>query len=160
MKLSQAFIEEDVPITLDLSVRVININYDKSSEVLERSKTLRDYSYFIYQVKCYKKEGFSLEESIEKAIKDCIQQDRLKTFLTEHGSEVINMLYTEFDLDTAKEVWMEEAEKRGKEEGKREAKRSIAISLLDVLDLETIEKKTGLTIEELKVLKEEETPPK
>lgn len=46
MKLSQAFIEEDVPITLDLSVRVININYDKSSEVLERSKTLRDYSYF------------------------------------------------------------------------------------------------------------------
>lgn len=111
-------------------------------------------------MKCYKKEGFSLEESIEKAIKDCIQQDRLKTFLKEHGSEVINMLYTEFDLDTAKEVWMEEAEKRGKEEGKREAKRSIAISLLDVLDLETIEKKTGLTIEELKVLKEEETPPK
>lgn len=72
------------------------------------------------------------------------------------------MLFTEFNLEKAKEVWMEEAEERGKElgkelgreEGKLESKRLIAVSLFDVLDVETIAEKTGLTIEELKELKE------
>lgn len=70
--------------------------------MLERSKTLKDYSYFIYLIKQYLREGFSLENSIEKAIKDCMKQDRLKEFLREHGSEVINMLFTKFNLDKAK----------------------------------------------------------
>lgn len=117
--------------------------------MLERRKTLKDYSYFIYLIKQYLKEGFSLENSIEKSIKDCMKQDRLKEFLSEHGSEVINMLFTEFDLDKAKEVWIEEAEERGK----LESKRLIAIKSFDMLDLETIAKITGLTIEELKELK-------
>lgn len=56
------------------------------------------------------------------------------------------MLFTEFDLDKAKEVW--------REEGKLESKRLIAVNLLDILDLETIAEKPGLTIEELKELKE------
>lgn len=68
------------------------------------------------------------------------------------------MLYTEFDLDKAKEVWIEEAEERGKERGmelgERAAKFKIAVSLFDILDLETIAEKTGLTLEELKELKE------
>lgn len=113
MNLSEAFMEQDVPVMLDLKVKVININYDKSVEVLERSKTLMDYSYFVYQVKAYKKQKLTIGESIEKAIKDCINQDILKDFLKENGSEVINMLYTEFNLEDAKEVWQEEAERRG-----------------------------------------------
>ncbi|MCX0369152.1 hypothetical protein LI062_17575, partial [Clostridium perfringens] len=46
------------------------------------------------------------------------------------------------------------AKREGKEEGLKEgelkAKRNLAKSLLDVLDIETISKKTGLSIEEIK----------
>lgn len=150
MNLSEAFKEKNQTINLELNVRVININYEKESEVLERSKTLRDYSYFIYLVKQYIEQGIYLEDAIQKAIQDCMKQNRLKQFLKEHGSEVINMLFTEFDLDKAKEVWREE----GREEGERTTKLKIAVSLLGILDLETISTKTGLSIDELEELKE------
>ncbi|MDU7068505.1 MAG: Rpn family recombination-promoting nuclease/putative transposase [Clostridium perfringens] len=44
------------------------------------------------------------------------------------------------------------AKREGKEEGRIEEKRNLAKSLLDVLDIETISKKTGLSIEEIKRL--------
>ena len=50
------------------------------------------------------------------------------------------MLFTEFDMDTAIEIW------------KKEEKIEIAKNLLDVLDIETISKKTGLSVEEIKKL--------
>lgn len=74
--------------------------------MLEKSRTLRDYSYLSirHQVKSYKKKRFTLEESIEKAIRDCISQNRRSEFLEENGSEVINMLFTEFNLEDAEAV--------------------------------------------------------
>lgn len=45
--------------------------------------------------------------------------------------------------------------KEGKEEGKKEKAKEIARELLDILSIEMIAKKTGLTIEEVKKLKEE-----
>ncbi len=58
------------------------------------------------------------------------------------------MLFTEFDMDTAIKIWKEE----GKDEGKKEKQIEIAKNLLDVLDIETISKKTGLSITEIKKL--------
>ena len=86
--------------------------------------------------------------AIKNAIEDCIKQDKLRKFLETNGSEVINMLYTAFDIDVAKEVWQEEA----KQEGRKEERKELAKSLLDVLDIETIAKKTGLTVEEVNAL--------
>ncbi len=66
------------------------------------------------------------------------------------------MLFTEFDMDTAKEIWKEEAREEGRKEGftKGEIKKQIEIAknLLDVLDIKTISNKTGLSIEEIKKL--------
>ena len=49
---------------------------------------------------------------------------------------------------------IEEGRKEGREEGRLEEKLDIARNLLDVLDDETIAKKTGLSIEEVKKLRE------
>lgn len=38
-------------------------------------------------------------------------------FIAKHGSEVRNMLFTEFNLEDAREVWEEEARDEGREEG-------------------------------------------
>ncbi len=46
-----------------------------------------------------------------------------------------------------------EGRKEGIEKGKKEEKIKIAKNLLDILDIETISLKTGLSIEEIKSLK-------
>ncbi|NEW60327.1 PD-(D/E)XK nuclease family transposase [Sulfurovum sp. bin170] len=60
-------------------------------------------------------------------------------------------------LDFAKEMALEEGEeigkKKGEEIGQREAKMKIARELLDVLDIETISLKTGLSIKEIEDMK-------
>jgi predicted transposase/invertase (TIGR01784 family) len=72
-----------------------------------------------------------------------------------------NRLYKESLLYTAEKKGLEKGLEEGKkegleeglEEGKKSAKIEIAKSLLDVLDIETISLKTGLTIEEIILLK-------
>ncbi len=152
LKLSDAFIIEKSDIKLEVIVKVININYGKS-KILEKSKSLNEYSYFIYEIQKYLDEGLPLKEAIKNAIQDCIKQNVLKNFLERNGSEVINMLYTEFDIDVAKEVWQEEAKEQGRQEGIVQRNKEIAKSLLDILDIETIAKKTGLTVQEIEKLK-------
>lgn len=48
-----------------------------------------------------------------------------------------------------------EGKREGKEEGKKEKAKEIARELLDILSIEMIAKKTGLTIEEVKKLQED-----
>ena len=73
------------------------------------------------------------------------------------------MLFTEFDMDTAKKIWKEEAREEGRNEGiaegrnegKKEKQIEIAKNLLvmlDVKDINIISKATGLSIEEINKL--------
>jgi len=55
-------------------------------------------------------------------------------------------------LDFAEETGVEKGLEMGKEVGKKEREKEIAKSLLDVLDIETIALKTGLSIEEIERL--------
>jgi len=151
LKLSDAFIEKD-DFKLELIVKLININYGKS-KILEKSKNLNDYSYLMYDIQKYRDAGLSLKGAIKNAVQDCIRQDRLKKFLKEHSAEVENMLYTEFDIDIAKEVWQEEAREDGIQQGIQQGKKEIAKSLIGLLDIETIADKTGLPINEVENLK-------
>ena len=67
----------------------------------------------------------------------------MKEFLEKNSSEVINMLFTEFDMDTAIETW--------KKEEKIEIAKNL-LAILDVKDINMISKATGLSIEEIKKL--------
>jgi len=51
--------------------------------------------------------------AIQKAVDDCMRQDILRDFLQDNASEVRNMLFTEWNWDTAKRVWQEEAREDG-----------------------------------------------
>jgi hypothetical protein len=48
-------------------------------------------------------------EAVEAAIKSCVERNILVYFLEKHASEVLNMLFTEWNWDDAKQVWQEEA---------------------------------------------------
>jgi len=58
----------------------------------------------------------SREEAIKAAIKTCISRGIFVDFLTKHGSEVENMLLTDWNLKDALEVEREEAEEKTSKE--------------------------------------------
>ena len=62
------------------------------------------------------------------AIEKCVNEDVLKDFLSSHGSEVFNMLLTEFNMEDALAVAKEEGEARGEARG-------IGIGMEKVFDL-------------------------
>ena len=121
---------------LELVVEVYNINEGHNPELLKKSGTLEGYSFFVSKVR--ENEGkLPLEEAVKEAVKYCIEQNKIRKFLEEHGSEVVNMLLTEWNTEEAKEVWFEE----GREEGIILTARN---ALAKGLPLDTILDITGL----------------
>jgi len=124
LKLSDAYLGKDISLerfgSLDLTVRVVNINPGSNDGLLQKSGTLRDYSAFIEQIRHNKRSGLIPSDAIKEAIKWGVSQGLLGEYLTEHGAEVTSMLYTEFNIDIAKEVWQEEAREDGYEEARKE----------------------------------------
>ena len=137
---------DNFKLPLELIVHVYNINHGRNPEMLAKSKTLDGYSIFIKKVNEFKKK-FSLDESVKNAIKYCIENDILRQFLKEHGSEVINMLTDDISIEEIVAIRSEEAREEGREEGieegmekGREEGRKYFLELLD----------QGISIEEIK----------
>ena len=163
MRLSDAFIsqlhknEEEPAPSVELVVKVINIGYGHNKSILEKSKSLQDYSIFTYKVQEYKDRGLLLQEAIRQAVIYCRENDIMQPFLTDNSSEVENMLLTDWNWDEAMEVAKEEAWKDGQEQGWKEGKKEeafdIAKKLLAMgLDLDMIIKGTGLAAEQIQSL--------
>ena len=140
-------------------VDIYNINYSKSSQLIQKSKSLKEYSLFVHMVNVGISEGLAFGEAVTKAIRYCIAHDIMGEFLSKHGSEVENMLFTEWNMDEALAVTAEEAraegEARGRVAGRIEGERSglekgrkQMIQALDgVLSAEVIAEKLGLPLE-------------
>ena len=144
MKLSDAFMEHpegaqaaELEGSLELKVRVININVGRNESMVNKCETLKGYVHFIGKVRLNLEAGLDLTDAATKAVKDCIKEGILAEYLKAHASEVINMLTTEFELERARKVWEEEAreegiaigeergiaigEEKGREEGREES---------------------------------------
>lgn len=102
---------------LDLTVQIININFGKSRELINRSRSLEEYSLFVHQVREAVKQGTIFEEAVKQAIRYCINHDIMKEFLMENGSEVENMLFQEWNMERALEVRAQEAMEKGMQKG-------------------------------------------
>jgi len=156
LKLSDSFeslasfglIEKDIP-SLELVVKLYNINEGKNAEIASRCKTLAQYSAFIAKVRDLEKEGQPRKEAVKNAIYYCRNHDILKEYLEKHASEVYNMLTTEWNWDDAKEVWQREAREEGREENSKQVARN---SLAEGLPVEVIHKITGLSTETIQSL--------
>ena len=126
---------------------MININVDKENPVLNRCEALKEYSEFMEQVR------FNVEnkipEALTVAIKQSIKQGFLSEYLSRKSTEVENMLLTEYDYDTDIAVQRQEAYEDGSQQAKIETAKNM---LKDNLDIQTIIKYTGLSIDEIKNL--------
>jgi len=102
---------------LELEVKVLNINEGRNQDIVSRCKKLAEYSAFITKIHHYQKELGDLKEGVKEAIKFCSKHDILKEYLEIHGSEIMNMIMTEWNTEDALEVRFEEGCEKGREEG-------------------------------------------
>ena len=150
LKLSDTFektaslgLPEKGGIALELTVRVVNINQGRNEGLGRRCKTLAGYSAFIAKVREFEKEYSNKSEAMKQAVRYCRDHDILRGFLNQNGTEVMNMLMTEWNWDDALAVRFAE----GREEGREETARN---ALAKGLPIEVIHDITGLTTEAIR----------
>ena len=129
-KLSTAFAVADDEPSAELVVDVWNVNFGENEQLAKESKSLYDYSYFVHCVRKWKSKGLEFDDAIAHAIQDCIKANIMKEFLSKHGSEVENMLFTEWNWDTALKVQKEEGREEGRAEGRAEGREEGAFEML------------------------------
>ncbi len=76
-----------------------------------------EYSWFIQRIKDYQMDGWTRDAAITQAVKDCQKEGVLVEFMKKHGSEVANMLYTQWNWDDAMAAEREEAYAEGVSQG-------------------------------------------
>ena len=104
LTLSDAFMNPVGENSVELKVKVININSDKAHGILDKCGILKEYSQFISTVRKYSDE----EGAIKKAIKECIEKGILADYLKRKGSEVENMLIAEYSYEEDMQVKLQE----------------------------------------------------
>jgi len=118
LKLSDAYLEKTEDPMLELKVKMININPAAGHPILEECRPLYEYSVFIQKIRDYMESGNTRDEAIKRGMEDCVREGIMVDFIAEYGTEVRNMLFTEFNMEDALEVRGEEKFAEGKAEGK------------------------------------------
>ena len=140
LKLSSAFMIDGGE--LELVVHVIDINYGRNHEILEKSPSLKGYSYLIAKIREFRDTGFNRDAAIAGAVRACIEEGVLADFLTENNfEEVCDMLSFEYNIEDELAVRGEQRERKGLEQGLeqglkkglKKGKVDLATELLDLI---------------------------
>ncbi len=145
MRLSDAFLHGNEQSGMELKVQVININYGHNQELMEKCKTLAEYSYFVGKVREYQPK-MELKDAVTRVIDECIDAGILEEFLKTRRNEIVNALLTEYDEERVLEDLREESFEDGKAEGE----------MLKVIDLIIRKIKKGMPPEEIAEFLEED----
>ena len=85
---------------LELRVTVLNVNDGHNKTLMEQCQTLKEYAQYVARVRKYVSSNeLSLEEAVEKAVTECINENILRDFLSSNRAEVINMSIFEYDKE-------------------------------------------------------------
>lgn len=165
MRLSDAYMEGEGNIHLEIKVTFHNIAYGSEKMLLRMSRPLHDYSFFLNCIKTNIAGGMERVRAIREAMRYCMEHDVMKEFLQKHESEVIDMVNFEWnqkDFEEAiREDGIEQGMARGREEGReegrakgREEEKSAFIlgMLKEKLPLETIARVSKMSVERIQEL--------
>ena len=114
LRLSDCFANNEIKGCMEIEVVQLNINYGHNKEIMEKCKILGEYAVFVGKVKNYSK-TLSIEEAVDKATDECIEEGILKKILIEHRAEVKDMLLTEYDEEKTMRLFQKEYEEEAAE---------------------------------------------
>ena len=116
LRLSDSYIVQDEPVSLELIVEVFNINKGHNRELMEACKDLADYAEYTYRVRKYAKE-MPIENAVDKTINECIQEGILKDFLLQNKAEAKKVSIYEYNEDEHMRMERRDAYEDGVAEG-------------------------------------------
>ena len=133
LRLSDSFSEGAVS-DIEVTVRMINVNYGNNKELMKACKPLEEYSWLVAEIRknneTKDKDGTS--SAIDKAITAMPDDFLIKPFLEAHRAEVKGMLMEEYNeaevLELTREEGKEEGRKEGREEGREEGQLKMLIT--------------------------------
>lgn len=126
LKLSDAFEPEGVEPDIEVTVRMININYGHNIELMDKSSILNEYAWFIDAIRRRQKVMNSVEAAVDAAIEEMPENFVLKKFLVAHKAEVKGMYLTEYNEEKERQLAREEA----REEAINEDRKRVAADML------------------------------
>ena len=149
LKLSELFATPDSEPSLELTAVMLNINKGHNKKLMETCRTLHDYAEYTARVREYAA-VMILDEAVERAITECINEGILADFLKKNRAEAKKVSIYEYDeerhMRQTREEGVEEGYTTGLEQGAKQEKEQIALKLLDagILTEEQILAVTGL----------------
>ncbi|MBD5455357.1 MAG: hypothetical protein HDR23_02590 [Lachnospiraceae bacterium] len=123
LKLSEAFENKKVQADVELSVRMLNINYGHNRQLMEKCKILEEYSNLVATIRDYMAVEKDIQTALNRAVDSCIENGILKEFLLKNRAEVLGMLLEEFDAEKYERTIRSEGREEGSEEGEMKINR-------------------------------------
>jgi hypothetical protein len=152
LRLSDAFMKPDmgseIESCLELTATVLNIHSPENARLLSRSGYLGGYAWLFQRIEHWKSQGYVGIDAIMKAVEDCKREGILVDFMRRYGSEVINMLFYEFDLDECIRVNREEG-------GRKILIKNVKGMLAEGFPVEGIARACDLSVEDVERIKED-----
>ena len=122
---------------------------------MQHCRKLKEYAQYVAKVRKYA-EQLPLEDSVERAVTECIRENILADFLKKNRAEVVAMSIFEYDkVEEEKKLRKAEFE-AGVEQGEKQASVKAATRMLQMgsFSLEQIAEISGLSVDEIKGLPE------
>ena len=104
MKLSDAFMAECDKIAIEVTVKFINVNYEKGAEILKGCKTMKGYSLLLHMIREECEATGELKTAIENCIRKCVEEGIIADFLKEHGGEVMSFLFEKLTREVCEAI--------------------------------------------------------
>ena len=113
LKLSDAFENKKVRADVELTVRMLNINYGHNKQLMGKCRILEEYSRLVSMIRDCMEVETDTQTALNQAVDSCIEKGILKEFLLKNRAEVLGMLLEEFDAEKYERTIRSE----GREEG-------------------------------------------
>lgn len=106
---------------LECEARMLNINYGKNRELMEKCRRLEEYAIFVSRVRQYVAEDIEKRElAIRRAVDECINEGILSDILTEQKAEVLELVLTTFNKELYEQGLREDAAREAAKEAREE----------------------------------------
>lgn len=125
LRLSDSYERPEKEPALECRVQVINVNYGKNRDLMEKCPKLYEYSYLVAKIRENQSRGKTLEGAIEAALEDCLAQGYLTELLTTYRREVTGMLLYEYDERKHLKNTYKEGQYKGRQQKAYQAARNL-----------------------------------
>lgn len=115
--LSDAFQNKAVPSSVELRVKMLNINYGHNIQLMKQCKLLSEYAQFVEITRNYMSQCNNLKIALNAAIDYCIEHDILNQQLRLYRAEVLDIMLELFDKKKYERSLRKEAYLEGLEKG-------------------------------------------